>query len=737
MAPRFERAMLIGLTALAVAGMTACGTLRHVLDSGIPAFLQDWLFWVVAVACVVTVLVLAVLFSRYFWQSDRPPATDLRDYRTQLPRQRQQGAYYFQKPTIPNEPLKQPSSRLPAQEENARSAYESPAPPVISLPNLPEQARPAAERQASLPVGQLIFREESDTRPPRIPAPYPTISSLDEALQALKSKVDEIATDFARVERVSREKLGTTQEIAALVRVMTPPRPVSDSGGTVPIEELLLSAAAYCLAGSCPKTELPALLGEVKVPCALMLHKDIAAFLADPGAYRLEFVPSMPDAGWLWYEQDPGKVLGIPIDAGIFRIPPAPALLARLFEGGADLATVRIVRPCCFRKDDGTGYTLVSNGRMEKAGSAGIGTAAGYPRNFSVLRAMLRPITIAPETSSFATILRAQLELIRDRIQSIESRSRDLNAVSECLRKAEDTQAALLARIKALEETASQKEQKSLSAASPDGLANPVFALQVRSLAKRTEALETSVRQLTQFASGTERPDAASPVGLADRSLGIPPSQKGVASRAAVGSAETQTFPQSGEVPIGTRVSPETMPPMTPAPLRPSFGPGVPLVEPRLPDGWQQVVADAVSKAELEPAAHIAALAELLDGLRKLRGATTINLVHAVESGRRIKIHFAKVEGGQIQCPPCGPSKPFAFAVCVGDEDAERLYLLFPAGRYATSNYPMGYACLLSGSPSDKFTIQSVEAPAILQRVPGEETPVYSVTQPMLITLRR
>ena len=99
---------------------------------------------------------------------------------------------------------------------------------------------------------------------------------------------------------------------------------------------------------------------------------------------------------------------------------------------------------------------------------------------------MLRPITIAPETSSFATILRAQLELIRDRIQSIESRSRDLNAVSECLRKAEDTQAALLARIKALEETASQKEQKSLSAASPDGLANPVFALQVRSLAKRT-----------------------------------------------------------------------------------------------------------------------------------------------------------------------------------------------------------------------------------------------------------
>ena len=98
-------------------------------------------------------------------------------------------------------------------------------------------------------------------------------------------------------------------------------------------------------------------------------------------------------------------------------------------------------------------------------------------------------------------------------------------------------------------------------------------------------------------------------------------------------------------------MSPETMPPMTPAPLRPSFSPGVPLVEPRLPDGWQQVVADAVSKAELEPAAHIAALAELLDGLRKLVALQPINLVHAVESGRRIKIHFAKVEGGQIQCP--------------------------------------------------------------------------------------
>ena len=60
-----------------------------------------------------------------------------------------------------------------------------------------------------------------------------------------------------------------------------------------------------------------------------MLHDKVERFLEDPGATRIDFIANDRDGCWLWCESGGGRILGIPIDVDIFRIHPAPYLLAR------------------------------------------------------------------------------------------------------------------------------------------------------------------------------------------------------------------------------------------------------------------------------------------------------------------------------------------------------------------------------------------------------------------------
>jgi hypothetical protein len=171
-------------------------------------------------------------------------------------------------------------------------------------------------------------------------------------------------------------------------------------------------------------------------------------------------------------------------------------------------------------------------------------------------------------------------------------------------------------------------------------------------------------------------------------------------------------------------VSPKAQPPRSQA------TPGA-----RLPDGWRPALAGMPEKADLEPGAHAVALLALVATLRKLDGRCAIHLVHAVETQRRIQIHFAVEEEDQIKCQ-CGVSKPFSFAVCAGEKGSGSLLVLLPAGRYSISNFPAGYSALIAGVGADSFTIQSVDSPTTLQPVPGTNDE-YTVSQQMQITQPR
>jgi hypothetical protein len=525
-------------------------------------------------------------------------------------------------------------------------------------------------------------------------------------------------------------------------------------------EEVLLSAAAYYLLGSCKKTDLPALLGEIDVHCFLMLHENIDKFLADPGATRVDFVRSDQDGCWLWYDQGGGKSLGIPIDVNIFRIPPAPALLARLCEGitpSVELRITGVVRPCSFQRDmNANTWQLIGRGLIQTFGGSQVGTYS-QPRAFSTLRSLLKPVLSSSGPSSLAAVVKAQLELARDRILVLERGNQESKSLLDRLGRVQSDLSALGSRVSTMAEAAAQQTWQA-----PQPQPNPnAMAMQINNLAKaikekagKIQALEAKLEalcvQLNRLTDVWEKEPQQSIGAIVARTETL--LTQGTQFEKSPKALQTDPVQRTYTEPAAPAGSPEPSPGLNSIAMgSPSVRPPLPLPqgatdmnalshqsdpEPQLPDGWQRVLAAAPEKADPDPSVHVAALLGLVTRLKRLAGSHAIHLVHVVESQRRIQVHFAEADRQQIRCQ-CGVSKPFSFAVCAGEKGSRRLPLLFPSGSYSGSNYPAGYSVLISGFRGDSFTIQRVDAPAILQQVPGSAFDEYTVAQQMQITQPR
>lgn len=549
--------------------------------------------------------------------------------------------------------------------------------------------------------------------------------------EELNRRVDELNDRLLTIYRETSSSIGSAQEIDALAEVLRPF--VAEAGvrnAQMPnTEELLLSAASFYLCGHCKKTELPAMLADVGVSAYLMLHRNIDRFLADPGATWAEFVPSDQDGCWLWNDQGGGRCLGIPIDSNVFRIPPAPLFLARLCDGvkpATELQINGVVRPCCFQQDPNSrNFQVIGKGVLQTIGSQPSAPPAG--RDFPTLGSMLRPAQ-ASGSGSLMAVLKAQASLFRDRILALERASKEYASLRDALVRAEKANSESDLRINALEVLTEKLAREAAAAPNLQSKPKQDAALgQVSDLLAATGRIQALERQLQELnerfdASISQRDKETQSYGVTSLPTALSLQKQG---RIAEGPPEiTSLDPSTPVVQSTDSVAPEVQPPLN------QTMPGA-----RLPDGWRPTLAAMHERADVEPGAHAVALLALVASLRKLDGTCAIHLVHAVETQRRIQIHFAIEEEDQIKCR-CGVSKPFSFAVCAGEKSSGSLFVLLPAGRYSISNFPGGYSALIAGVGADSFIIQSVDTPATLQPVPGTDDQ-YTVSQQMQITQPR
>jgi hypothetical protein len=543
-------------------------------------------------------------------------------------------------------------------------------------------------------------------------------TEIQASVQDLSERVTNLSDGIEFLYRL----LGSEQDCSALLAASAPASPtVADrKRARSPVDEVLLFAAYY-LEGHCAKADLPDLLSQINLQCRLMIHKNIESFLADPGAPRAEFAPSPQDGGWLWYNLDSNRCLGLPIDANVFRIPPAPSFLARLCDGVpavGDMTITRVIRPCEFRAENDGTFTLISRGCIQNTPAA--------PTDFSDLLERLKPKTAAVNGTNMASILLTQLDRLgrlEDISFRIEARLKALETVPSRSTVSYGVDPQIESRLRELE-GAFQRQGQALQTAAKMSTA-------LETLGRRLDEKDTSFKFLQETVgkhgqrlsklepkSGMAGSRSISPAGESGMgAAGVsPPAQEPPLTSSAVlasAAASAKASPSEGRPVLAQRVS----------------GTGK---EAALPDGWSQVLSQAAAKATHEPSDYIAALAELYSSLSQMPGGSGIRLVHAHITGVRvIQIHDAAISENSVQCLSCDVSKPFSFAICAGDEGAGRLFLLLPAGIYADSNYPNGYSALLSGSRDEAFTIQSVKVPAVLRRTGGAGLAEYAVEQKM------
>jgi hypothetical protein len=171
-----------------------------------------------------------------------------------------------------------------------------------------------------------------------------------------------------------------------------------------------------------------------------------------------------------------------------------------------------------------------------------------------------------------------------------------------------------------------------------------------------------------------------------------------------------------------------------------------PKVTNRLSKGWQDALVDAANQPDSEPgmvevpkpALYVQRVGNAARALRRLDSGLQVAVVHLkLQGDERFEIHETDAgfeNNAELVCTSCNTGLTGQLAwqlgVCVGENGASDISILFPLGSLYKGHYSSGYSSLIDSLPSSSFSIGRVDHPADLH-LADKSARVYVVTRKM------
>jgi len=460
--------------------------------------------------------------------------------------------------------------------------------------------------------------------------------------------------------------------------------------------------------------ELLRLAEGLGLQAALASHKDVDRVFGELTNFEYPF-ECMDDGPWLWAPiAGTNDVFAAPADAAFFGMGSAPALLNRLFDGmknapqGFRFQT--IYKPCRLRRVGGqsSSYTLVTKGLLQLEGLAA--PNATRPEGYeSLIPSTSRKTPLLPSEPSVLTAMSAWVA--------------NASAASESLSK---DYADVVAALMELQQRMDRNDSR--------------FDDLLQAINQQIESLERSVRRRTTVLGRDSNITAAQPDSLRNDGQEKPPS----APPPVVTPESASETSGKGDRPVSSPAA------QAPASRMSSPSENVtstsPKVTNRLSKGWQDALVDAANQPDSEPgmvevpkpALYVQRVGNAARALRRLDSGLQVAVVHLkLQGDERFEIHETDAgfeNNAELVCTSCNTGLTGQLAwqlgVCVGENGASDISILFPLGSLYKGHYSSGYSSLIDSLPSSSFSIGRVDHPADLH-LADKSARVYVVTRKM------
>ena len=548
------------------------------------------------------------------------------------------------------------------------------------------------------------------------------IAALEQSFKSLPNPMDEWRRIMGNV--------GDLESIPGLVQ----PRTVQQAArsGVGREEQAILAVVnQWISSGGTNRQEMLSMAGELSQEMKLMEHVNVARVLSDITALgAVDLSESISDGGWLFCSGQDGVGMAAPADSRLFQSELDRTLLQRMFDGvnsGPGVVQfARVYRPCRVRiKVAPNRYEIVQKGLLQLLGQ--LSPAAPPPSEYLSLRQPVQSPVRQGSPLSLVLVMRKHMETLAGRLAGVENSLNGLHARSAALISASSISDLDQFVLPTIQRQVQQMEQRLKTLGAPAPPAAGPSATVVNRLGADVAAMRNLLRELAERICKVETDlQAGKPVGI---EVGTPHTQE-------VAAAVHVRFPFDDQTTVSTGAAPGPS-----AARAQMLAPALTLTEAAfvvakqsvgksrgLPDSWRDVVGGINAFKGLGERELAEGLKRMQIALQQLPGAAEVRLVHLMETMGKFRVHDATMSPeGQVFCTLCNDALTFQVAVCVGDEGAPELQVLFAAGDYAPYNYPAGYSQLIQGMPNQQFQIQAILTPAVLTLVRGNLPAEYIV----------